>query len=225
MVAVDEQQKLVKKSLEIQVEERHVAEIKNKVQTVKNSLEVTDRSIKQTQMTSVNGYRGDECQYHACAEKTKSSESKRKWRLVRALKLTRGPGEERNTETRMRRTRRRSKSRRTRRSNAYSEKHLHEGKLKDKSPRRQVYVEAHHEEVEDSAFRGRGNFEWNTDLIEQKLENWTCQVAQDLYSGDAQHEPRAHEAQHCRSLHETLGTQSLARKREPRILDGTNGDD
>ena len=55
-------------------------------------------------------------------------------------------------------------------------------KLKDKSPRRQVYVEAHHEEVQDSELRGHGNFEWNTDLIEKKLENCTCQVAQGLYS-------------------------------------------
>ena len=66
----------MKKSLEVQVEE-NAAEIKNKVQTVKNSLEVTNSSIKQPQMTSVNGYRGDECQNHAYAEKTKSSASKR----------------------------------------------------------------------------------------------------------------------------------------------------
>ena len=32
----------------------------NKVQTVKNSLGVTISSIKQTQMTSINGYSGDE---------------------------------------------------------------------------------------------------------------------------------------------------------------------
>ena len=49
---------------------------------MKNSLEVTNSSIKQTQMTSVNGYGGDECQNHAYAE-TKSSESKRTLRLVR----------------------------------------------------------------------------------------------------------------------------------------------
>ena len=35
VVAVEKQQKLVKKSLEIHVEEKHMAEIKNKVQTVK----------------------------------------------------------------------------------------------------------------------------------------------------------------------------------------------
>ena len=64
VVAVDEQQKLVKKSQEIQVEEKHVAEMKNKVRTVKNSLEVTNSSIKQTQN-------------HTYAENTKSSESKR----------------------------------------------------------------------------------------------------------------------------------------------------
>ena len=67
----------MKKSLEIQVEEKHVAEIENKVQTVRNSLEVTNSSMEQTQMTSVNGYRGDECQNHAYAEKAKSSESER----------------------------------------------------------------------------------------------------------------------------------------------------
>ena len=57
VVAVEEQQKLVKKSPEIQVEEKHVAEIKSKVQMVKNSLEVTNSSIKQIQMASVKGYR------------------------------------------------------------------------------------------------------------------------------------------------------------------------
>ena len=81
-----------------------------------------------------------------------------------------------------------------------SEKHPHQEKAV-----RQVYVEAHHEEVQDSELRGQGNFEWNTDVTEtKKLENYTCQVAQDLYNGEAQHEPRgAHEEQHCRSLHET----------------------
>ena len=34
---------------EIQVEEKQVAEIKNKVQTVRNSLEVMNSSVKQTQ--------------------------------------------------------------------------------------------------------------------------------------------------------------------------------
>ena len=64
-------------------------------------------------------------------------------------------------------------------------------KLKDKSPRRQVYVEAQHEEVQVRELCGQGNFLWNTDLIEtMKLENYTCQVAQSLYSGEAQHEPR-----------------------------------
>ena len=66
--------------------------MKNKVQTVKNSLEVTNSSIKQTEMTSVNGYRGDECQNYAYVE-TKSSESKRTSRLVRNTKMTRGPRE------------------------------------------------------------------------------------------------------------------------------------
>ena len=45
---MEEQQKLVKKSLEIQVEEKQVAEIKNRVRMVKNSLEVTKSSIKPT---------------------------------------------------------------------------------------------------------------------------------------------------------------------------------
>ena len=57
VVAWEEQQKLVKKSWEDQavaltvthVEEKQVAEIKNKVQTVKISHEVTNSSIKQTQ--------------------------------------------------------------------------------------------------------------------------------------------------------------------------------
>ena len=61
---------------------------KNKVQTVKNSFELTNGSIKHTQMTSVSGYRGDECQNHAYAE-TKSSESKRTSRLVRSLQIDR----------------------------------------------------------------------------------------------------------------------------------------
>ena len=43
----------------------------------------------------------------------------------------------------------------------------------DKSPREQVYVESHHEEVQGRELRGHGNYEWNTDLIEtKKLENY-----------------------------------------------------
>ena len=42
--------------------------------------------------------------------------------------------------------------------------------------------EAYHEEVQDGELRGHGNFQWNTDLIEKQLENYTCQVAQGLYS-------------------------------------------
>ena len=69
-----------------------------------------------------------------------------------------------------------------------------------------LYGERHHEEVQDCELRGQGSFGWNTDLIQtKKLENYTCQVAQDLKSGEAQHEPRgAHEEQHCRSLHENI---------------------
>ena len=60
---------------------------------------------------------------------------------------------------------------------------LSKEKLKDKSRRRQVNVEAHHQEVQGRELRGHGNFEWNTDLIEtKKLENYNCQVAQGLYS-------------------------------------------
>ena len=55
---------------------------------------------------------------------------------------------------------------------------LTKAKLEGKSPRRQVHVEAHHEEVQDSELRVHGNFELNTDLIEKKLESYTCQVAQ-----------------------------------------------
>ena len=63
----------------------------------------------------------------------------------------------------------------------YSEKHPHEGKAQG-----QVNVKAHHEEVQGRESRGQGNFEWNTDLIEtKKLENYTRQVAQDLYSREA----------------------------------------
>ena len=73
----------------------------------------------------------------------------------------------------------------------YSAKHPHEGKAQ-----RQVYVEAHHEEEQDCELRGQGNFEWDIDLIETKtLENYTRQVATDLYIGEAQQEPRG--TQHC----------------------------
>ena len=64
----------------------------------------------------------------------------------------------------------------------YSEKDPHKEKPKDKSPRRQVCVEAHHEKGQGRELRGHGNFEWNTDLIEKKLDNYTRQVAQGLYS-------------------------------------------
>ena len=44
---------------------------------------------------------------------------------------------------------------------------------------------------------------WNADLIEtKKLKNYTCQVAQDLYKGEAQHEPRG--APRCRTLHDNV---------------------
>ena len=75
----------------------------------------------------------------------------------------------------------------------YSAKHPHEGKAQ-----RQVYVEAHHERVQSRESRGQRNFEWNTDLIETRARELTCQVT-GLNSGEAQHEPQR--AQHCRSLH------------------------
>ena len=71
----------------------------------------------------------------------------------------------------------------------YSEKHPHDGKA-------QGQVETHHEDVQDCELCGHGIFEWSTDLIKKKkkLENYTCQITQDLYTGEAQHEPRgAHE--------------------------------
>ena len=83
----------------------------------------------------------------------------------------------------------------------HSEKHPHEGEA-------QGQVSTKTSPVQDGALRGHGNFEWNTDLIEKKLENYTRQVAQGLYS-----------------LHETLRTQSLARKFGARMVDGTNGGD
>ena len=99
-------------------------------------------------------------------------------------------------------------------------------KLNDPSPRGQVYVEAHQNEVQGRELRGHGNFEWNTDLIETKLEKYTRQVVQDLYSGEAQLKFRGgHEEQHCISLDETLTTQPFARKFGLRILDGTSDDD
>ena len=103
----------------------------------------------------------------------------------------------------------------------HSEKHLLGGKVQ-----RQVYVEAHHEEVQDCELRGQGSFEWTTDLIEtKKLENYTCQVAQDLYTGEAQHELRGVTADLFTKHRNGLRTLSLARELGLRILEGTNGDD
>ena len=46
----------------------------------------------------------------------------------------------------------------------YREKHANEGKARglEKSPQGQVFVEAHHEEVQGRELRGQGNFQWNT---------------------------------------------------------------
>ena len=204
VVAVEEQPKFVKKSLEIQVEEKQVAEIKNKVQTVNKSFEVANSRIKQTQMTSVNCHRCHECQNRAHAE-TKSSESKRTSRLVR------NPEDQEKSETPRRERDEQGEDRDHARFGevmVYSAKHPHEGKAQG-----QVYVEGHHEEVQGRESRGQRNFEWDTDLVEtKKLEKYTSQVAQDLYSGEAQHELRGE--QHCRSLHENVGRieNAVARK-------------
>ena len=136
-----------------------------------------------------------------CTHAHKSSESKRTSRLVRNPKLTEKDQEKSQTQIRERDEQGEDRNQeRFGEEMVYSEKHPHEGKAQ-----RQVDVEAHHEEGQDCESRGQENFKWNTDLIEtKKLEN-ICQVAQDLYNGDAQLEPRgAHEEQHCRSLHETL---------------------
>ena len=103
----------------------------------------------------------------------------------------------------------------------YKTKHLHERKAQ-----RQMLKHITRK-VQGRELCGPRNFECNTDLIEtKKLENYTCQIAQDLYKGEAHNEPRG--AQHCRSLHKCLdglGAQSFARERKLRILDGTKGDD
>ena len=141
----------------------------------------------------MNCLRGDEHQNRAHAEKKKkSSESKRTSRLVRSLKLSGEDQEKSETPSRERDAQGEYRNQeRFGEVMLHSEKHPREGRLKDKSPRGQVNVEAHHEEVQGRQLRGQGNFEWNTAHIEtNKLENYTRQVSQDLYSGEAQHEPR-----------------------------------
>ena len=135
---MEEQQKLVKKSLEIQVEEKQVAEMKNKVQ---NGEECTSSDKQQHQADNlveaehswldvsrdercINCYRRDEYQNRAHAEEKTSSESKQTSRLVRNVKLT---GRTRESET-PRRTWRISRPRKVREAMLYSEKHPHEGK-------------------------------------------------------------------------------------------------
>ena len=129
---------------------------------------MTNSSIRETQMTSVNGYRGDECQNHAYAE-TKSSESKRTSRLWRNLKLTRGPGGS-NTPRRERDEQGEDQDQeRFGEVMLYSAKHLHEGK-----DQRQVYVMHIMKKCKAVNYDGQQNFERNTDLIEtKKLENYT----------------------------------------------------
>ena len=105
----------------------------------------------------------------------------------------------------------------------YSEKHPHEGKAQ-----RQVYVEAHHEEVQDCELRGQGNFEWNTDLIKTKRTtpsrlHRTCTM--ERHNTNLEDLTENNTAHLFTKLRNGLRTQSLARKFGPRILDGTNGDD
>ena len=119
--------------------------------------------------------------YQSHAE-TKSSEAKRTSRLVRNLKLTGRTRRERNTENETNKAKIETKKGSEKQCFTV-ENILTKEKLKNQSQRRQVYVEAHHEEVQGRELRGQGNFEWNTELIEtKKLENYTCQVAQGLYS-------------------------------------------
>ena len=99
--------------------------MKNKVRTVKNSLEVMNSNIKQTpnfrgwaeaatsthsrldvpiasrDVRCLNDYRGDENQNHARAE-TKSRESNRNIEIGRSLELTGRTRRHRNTRTRTR---------------------------------------------------------------------------------------------------------------------------
>ena len=84
--------------------------------------------------------------------------------------------EQRSTETRIRRTKR----------NNLTEKK----KLKDESSRKQGFAARNHGEVQGCELRGKENLEWNTDLIETKLENVICQATQGLYSDEEQHESR-----------------------------------
>ena len=66
----------------------------------------------------------------------------------------------------------------------YNEHIFTMAKLKGTSPRGRVYIEAHHAKVQGRELGGQGNFEWSTDLIEtKKLDNYTRQVPQGLYSG------------------------------------------
>ena len=106
----------------------------------------------------------------------------------------------------------------------HSEKHLQEGKVQ-----RQVYVEAHQEEVQDCELRGHGKFEWNTDLIEtQKLENYTAKhrtCTMERHNTSLEELTKNNTADLFTKHRNELRTQSLARKLGLRILEGTNGDD
>ena len=97
-------------------------------------------------------------------------------------------------------------------------------KLKDKSPRRQVCVEALHEEVQGHELRGHGNLgvEHRSRRDEEARE---LHLPQDLYKGEARTSRSTTLQISTRKCLEELRTQLLARKREPRILDGPNGDD
>ena len=99
-------------------------------------------------------------------------------------------------------------------------------KLTDKSPRRQVYVEAHHEELQGHELRGQGNLgvedRSHRDEEARELHLPGCTVQR---RGITRTSRSTILQISTRKYLEGLRTQSLARKREPRILDGTNGDD
>ena len=97
------------------------------------------------------------------------------------------------------------------------------GKLKDKSPRGQVYVQAHHEEVQGHELRGQGNsgveHTSHRDEEARELHLPGCTAQRRVTTRTS----RGITLQiSTRKSLEGLRTQSLGRKREPRILDGTN---
>ena len=168
----------------------------------------------------INFYRGDKYQNRA------RRNEHRDWCAIRDT--PEGPGKERNTDSRMRRNRRRSKPfLGFGEVMLHSEKHSHEGKAQGQVSTRTSLCLKHimrkcktvnYVDTETSS---------GTQISSRESSKTTlARLHRACTVGEAQHKHRgAHGAQLCRSLHETLRTQSLARKREPRVLDGTNGDD